>query len=118
MITYILYSFILIVLFKLIFDNAKLKSRIYKKNVQVIQQALDTKEIIERLTSELEIEQTKSKKEDDGFLKFVTDSREWAYNYIESSQKTINEVAQDLKNKGLVEESEILLSLLPKEELS
>ena len=53
----------------------------------------------------------------ESFIKFLSDSRDWAYDYIETTQKTIKEVAEGLSQKGLPKEANKLLSLLPKEEL-
>ncbi len=49
----------------------------------------------------------------ENFIKFLSDSRDWAFEYIEQSQKTIKEVSDELKNKGLNNYSEKLLALLP-----
>ena len=49
----------------------------------------------------------------ENFIKFLSDSRDWAFEYIEQSQKTIKEVSEELKNKGLNNYSDKLLSLLP-----
>ena len=49
----------------------------------------------------------------ENFIKFLSDSRDWAFEYIETSQKTIKEVSEELKNKGLDKYSERLMSLLP-----
>ena len=49
----------------------------------------------------------------ENFIKFLSDSRDWAFEYIEKSQKTIKEVSDELKNKGLDNYSEKLLALLP-----
>jgi hypothetical protein len=49
----------------------------------------------------------------ENFIKFLSDSRDWAFEYIETSQKTIKEVSEELKNKGLNNYSEKLMSLLP-----
>ena len=43
----------------------------------------------------------------------MSDSRDWAFEYIETSQKTIKEVSEELKNQGLNNYSEKLMSLLP-----
>ena len=51
----------------------------------------------------------------ENFIKFLSDSRDWAFEYIEQSQKTIKEVSEELKNKGLTDYSKKLLSLLPGE---
>jgi hypothetical protein len=52
----------------------------------------------------------------ENFIKFLSDSRDWAFEYIETSQKTIKEVSEELKNKGLNNYSEKLLALLPEKE--
>lgn len=49
----------------------------------------------------------------ENFIKFLSDSRDWAFEYIEKSQTTIKEVSEELKNKGLDQYSKKLLSLLP-----
>ncbi len=49
----------------------------------------------------------------ENFIKFLSDSRDWAFEYIETSQKTIKEVSDELRNKGLNSYSEKLLALLP-----
>lgn len=53
----------------------------------------------------------------ENFIKFLSDSRDWAFEYIETSQKTIKEVSEELKNKGLNKYSEKLMSLLPNTEV-
>jgi hypothetical protein len=49
----------------------------------------------------------------ENFIKFLSDSRDWAFEYIETSQKVIKEVSEELKNKGLSSYSEKLMLLLP-----
>ena len=49
----------------------------------------------------------------ENFIKFLSDSRDWAFEYIEKSQKTIKEVSDELKVKGLDNYSDKLLALLP-----
>ena len=53
----------------------------------------------------------------ENFIKFLSDSRDWAFEYIETSQKTIKEVSEELKNKGLNNYSEKLMALLPNTEI-
>jgi len=43
----------------------------------------------------------------------ISDSRDWAFEYIEKSQQTIKEVSDELRIKGLDNYSEKLLALLP-----
>ena len=49
----------------------------------------------------------------ENFIKFLSDSRDWAFEYIEKSQQTIKQVSDELRIKGLNEYSEKLLALLP-----
>ena len=49
----------------------------------------------------------------ENFIKFRSDSRDWAFEYIEKSQQTIKEVSDELKVKGLDNYSDKLLALLP-----
>ncbi len=49
----------------------------------------------------------------ENFIKFLSDSRDWAFEYIEQSQKTIKEVSEELQNQGLNIYSKKLLALLP-----
>jgi hypothetical protein len=49
----------------------------------------------------------------ENFIKFLSDSRDWAFEYIETSQKTIKEVSEELKSQGFNNYSEKLMELLP-----
>ena len=49
----------------------------------------------------------------ENFIKFLSDSRDWAFEYIEKSQQTIKEVSDELRIKGLDDYSKKLLALLP-----
>jgi hypothetical protein len=52
----------------------------------------------------------------ENFIKFLSDSRDWAFEYIETSQKTIKEVSEELDKKNLKTLSNKLITLLPKED--
>jgi len=49
----------------------------------------------------------------ENFIKFLSDSRDWAFEYIENSQKVIKEVAEQLNKDGFEQHSKKLLELLP-----
>lgn len=53
----------------------------------------------------------------ENFIKFLSDSRDWAFEYIETSQKTIEEVSKELKDIGLNEYSDKLIQLLPERKI-
>jgi hypothetical protein len=53
----------------------------------------------------------------ENFIKFLSDSRDWAFDYIEKSQKTIEEVSKELNDVGLNQYSEKLIKLLPEKKI-
>jgi hypothetical protein len=65
----------------------------------------------------LQNKNTDSQSEDvihkENFIKFLSDSRDWAFEYIETSQKIIKEVSKELKDQGFNNYSEKLMELLP-----
>jgi hypothetical protein len=54
----------------------------------------------------------------ENFIKFLSDSRDWAFDYIETSQKTIEEVSKELKDMGLDQYSDRLTQLLPERKIN
>jgi hypothetical protein len=95
------FSIILYVLFSatiahLIYRNFKIKvlaksiSHLYLE--QLAEKALLEKEI-ERLYQE---QKNKELEKTDGFLKFVSDSRDWAFEYIEEVQKALTEFDEEV----------------------
>lgn len=84
-----------------------------KKNLRLIaeiaQLSIDKQILGEHLAKEVIKNQTIEN--NDGFLKFVSDSRDWAFQYIEEVQT----VLADIVNKGSVTQEDMarLKSLLP-----
>jgi hypothetical protein len=52
----------------------------------------------------------------ENFIKFLSDSRDWAFEYIEASQETIKQISKELRDLGLTQHSEKLIELLPEKE--
>jgi hypothetical protein len=53
--------------------------------------------------------------QNDGFIKFLSDSREWAFNYIDNVQNTIFVLKEKYDNKKALDESlKELFDMLPK----
>ena len=90
------------------FDKLK-KSNLLMAELFIKNKALE--ELTSQIRDSLGVSDDAVHKEN--FIKFLSDSRDWAFEYIEQSQKTIKEVSDDLKNKGLDNYSKKLLSLLP-----
>jgi hypothetical protein len=64
-----------------------------KRNIQLLAQTLEF-----LMLQEAQQEQTKTDKEqfNEDFLKFISDSRDWAFDYIETTQHKINSFINDL----------------------
>jgi hypothetical protein len=85
------------------------KSNILMADLLIKNAALE--ELTNRIKNDAGVSDDSVHKEN--FIKFLSDSRDWAFEYIEMSQKTIKEVSEELKNRGLNDYSDKLLSLLP-----
>jgi hypothetical protein len=81
--------------FALLINNLKLRSKTKKLTSQVIQISLDKAVISEELKRVLDQKDSESIEQTEGFLKFISQSRDWAFDYIEQVQAALLE----FKNK-------------------
>ena len=82
--------FVFIVLFfGVVIDKIRLRHTSKNLETKIKQEVLDYTIKIENEVKELRNKKDPEVKEDDGFLKFITDSRNWAYAYIENVQAGI-----------------------------
>lgn len=81
--------------FVLLINNLKLRSKTKKLTSQIIQISLDKAVISEQLKKVLDKKDSESIEQSEGFLKFISQSREWAFDYIEQVQAALLE----FKNK-------------------
>jgi hypothetical protein len=92
-----LVAFILFItlFFILIFKHIQLKIKLSSTTVELIKANIDKVIIAEKLS------ETKNKNKADpsseAFLKFVSDSRDWAYTYIEDVQASLNKFITDVE---------------------
>jgi hypothetical protein len=95
MIEFVAFALFMIIFFLLIFKNIQLKIKLSSTTVELIKAHIDKTIISEKL---LEIN---NKKEIDpsseAFLKFVSDSRDWAYQYIDEVQEGLNKFITDIE---------------------
>jgi len=77
--------------FALLINNLKLRSKTKKLTSQVIQISLDKAVISEQLKKVLDQKDSESIEKSEGFLKFVSQSRDWAFDYIEQVQAALLE---------------------------
>lgn len=74
--------------------------------------ALEKFTVGKKLESVIAENETNKLEKDDGFLKFISESRDWAFKYIEDVQQAIKEY-KDNKSKKTLDK---LISYLPKDE--
>jgi hypothetical protein len=77
--------------FVLLINNLRLRSKTRKLTSQVIQISLDKAVISEQLKKVLDKKDSESIEQSEGFLKFISQSREWAFDYIEQVQAALLE---------------------------
>lgn len=87
----IIVVFLLIGGVSLYFKNAKLVNIIVQSEIDRLALLEELSKVSERAQS-LEIQQT------DGFLKFISESREWAFDYIEEVQAAIVELHEAMQS--------------------
>jgi hypothetical protein len=81
----------------LIFKNVTLNIKLSESRMEVIRAHLDKTIISEKL---VEVSEKKNKLDDpssEAFLKFVSDSRDWAYQYIDEVQESLNKFITDIE---------------------
>lgn len=69
---------------------------------------------LEDLVASQAINKEEAIDQNDGFVKFLSDSREWAFNYIDGVQETIFVLKEKYENKKALDETlQKLFSMLP-----
>jgi uncharacterized membrane protein len=116
---FIVYTiFIVLFLTSLMFNiTAFIKNK--KLQAQAIELALEKFTVATELSKIISEQESKKIEETDGFLKFISDSRDWAFKYIEDVQKVINDLKLAITKKDDVEIENAynaLIDFLPKEE--
>jgi uncharacterized membrane protein len=82
----------------------------------IIQFEIDRMALIDQLTKLSEYSQSLEIQQTDGFLKFISESREWAFGYIEEVQEAIVELhgAMEGSDTGKIQEAyNRLIKFLP-----
>lgn len=61
-----------------------------------VQSEIEKAAVLEKLTEVLKENEAKTIEESDGFLKFISDSRDWAFRYIEEVQNTLHNFDKEI----------------------
>lgn len=95
MFEFIVFIFFLISFIGLMVSNIRLKIKTSTLTLQLLEARISNNIIIDKAKQEIENE--KKIEDSEGFLKFISDSRDWAFSYIEEVQNTL---AKFDKNAG------------------
>ena len=91
-IAFVILSLIIVIL---LINNLVIRSKNKKLSIEIIQIALDKAVISQKLKEQLDKKDSDSIEQSEGFLKFISQSRDWAFDYIEQVQAALVE----FKNK-------------------
>lgn len=90
------YAFLILTIFFFVYRNFKIKSN-YRVLAQMHMQLLNDAYILDnRLTEVLKELEKYQTQENDGFVKFLSDSRDWAFTYIEEVQAALAEFDKEV----------------------
>ncbi len=97
MIELIAFTFFIILFFGLVINNIRLSFKHSSLFKQLMQSHIDQTILSEKLFEASARNLLKKETDSDAFLKFVSDSRDWAYQYIDDVQKSLNKFIIDIE---------------------
>jgi len=83
--------------FILLVNNIRFSMKVTSLSKELIQSQIDKTILAEKLFEASARNLLKKETDSDAFLKFVSDSRDWAYQYIEDVQEKINKFVTDIE---------------------
>lgn len=110
----IVYSLLFLLLLYFVYKNIMLRKLIADNSVEYLQLKYEMQLKIDTLRKELEKRDNADVEKTDGFLKFLSESRDWAFKYIEDAQESIQQLKNSVESGYEIEEELTkLFSLLP-----
>ena len=91
----VVFSVLIILFFALVYDNLRMRFNVQKISRQLIQEKLDYDAIVIKLQEALKENDKKKLEGTEGFVKFLTESRESAFKYIEEVQESIDKLRSE-----------------------
>jgi predicted PurR-regulated permease PerM len=90
MIDLIAFLVFILLFFILIIRNIQLSIKYARSSKELLQSTIDKNILAEKLFEASARNLLKNDSDSEAFLKFISDSRDWAYQYIEDVQKSLN----------------------------
>ena len=97
MIEFIAFILFILSFFILLVNNIRLYIRVTSLSKELLQAQIDKTVLAEKLFESSARNLLKKETDSDAFLKFVSDSRDWAYQYIEDVQESLNKFITDIE---------------------
>lgn len=85
----IVFGILTFLVLALLINSLRLQLKFKKLSARFLQEALDKAIIIENLKKDIERRSPDSIEKTEGFLKFISESRDWAFKYIEDVQAAL-----------------------------
>jgi hypothetical protein len=92
----LVFSSMLFLIIYLVFRNIVWRKRLEDGSLEYLKLTLESQAKIKALVDEIEKRENKSIEQTDGFVKFLSQSREWAFEYIENVQKALAKFSEDI----------------------
>ena len=89
MVDFIIFSLIILVVVTLLISVVRLRLKNVRLASELLQSSLDQNILLTKLAEELKRKEEISLEKTDGFLKFISESRELAFEYIETMQEAL-----------------------------
>lgn len=103
-------AILVFVVIRITFNNRRLRAMAIQADLNLIKAMAQ----LEKIKNNTDVEKT------DGFLKFISDSRDWAFQYIEDIQKALDEydAALNTDDATIINEAyKKLIDFLPKDDV-
>lgn len=97
MIELVSFSLFILMFFVLLYKNIRLNIKLSSVTMELLRVSLDNGILKDKLSESLNNSNTKQDDTSGAFLKFVSDSRDWAYQYIEDVQKSLDKFITDIE---------------------
>jgi hypothetical protein len=97
MIELVSFVMFLFLFFALVYKNIKTSLKLFSISQELLQANIDKTVLAEKLFESSTRELLKKETDSDAFLKFVSDSRDWAYQYIDDVQSSLNKFITDIE---------------------
>ena len=116
----IIFVIAILVMTACIIDAIRIRIRLRRAHNDLTQAQVDSTIYMLEMAKLVEERDSKSVEETQGFLKFVSDSRDWAFKYIEDIQEALDEYDAALNTddaKIINEAYKKLIDFLPKDDV-